>query len=56
MVIKAKPKRDTAITVRLKKETADKLRKIAEKSETSQTDVLEQLIEAEYLEMTKQKK
>lgn len=51
-----KLKRDTPLTVRLPKDTVDKLREIAEKNEVSQADVIEQLIATAYRELGLKKK
>lgn len=46
-----KTKRDAPLTVRLTKESVNKLKQIAEKHGVSQADVIEKLIESGYAEM-----
>jgi predicted transcriptional regulator len=51
-----KEARDVALTVRLKKTTMDKLKKIAAIHSASQTAIIESLIEAAFLEMNRKAK
>jgi len=49
-------KKDTTLTIRIRKSIVDKLNEIKEKHDVSQSDVIEQLIEKAYEEMKAKKK
>jgi predicted transcriptional regulator len=51
-----KVKRDTAVTVRLTKETFKRLKEIAEIYEVSQADVIEQLIDKAHSSVANKKR